>query len=81
MSAVHYLVPAELIHDHLRPQAYSELVQLMLRGAQPEPLVMVRILNGAWVARYAFKEAIRTADGVVSCFQATLRIHPEGTLG
>jgi hypothetical protein len=76
-----FMVPAEIVDRCLRPAAQADLIKLMMAGAHPQPLVMLRILNGAWVARYAFEEAIKTADGVVDCFQATLAVHPEGGLG
>jgi hypothetical protein len=80
MSAV-FMVPAEIVDRCLRPAAQADLIRLMLAGARPQPLVMLRILNGAWVARYAFHDPVRTADGMVDAFQATLAVHPEGGLG
>jgi hypothetical protein len=76
-----YLIPREIADHCLRPSAHADLVRLLMRGARPEPLVMLRLLNGGWVARYAFKEAVATPDGSVDSFQATLSIHPEGGLG
>jgi hypothetical protein len=76
-ASVTYMVPAEIADHCLKPAGHAELVKLMLRGARPEPLVMLRVLNGGWVARYAFKEAVSTPDGMVSEFQTVLAIHPE----
>lgn len=72
-----FYLPTEIADHCLKPSGHADLVRLMLRGARPEPLVMLRRLNGAWVARYAFKEAVQTPDGVVDHWQATLAVHPE----
>jgi hypothetical protein len=81
MTSPSYVIPAEIADHCLKPSGHADLVRLMMRGARPEPLAMLRILNGGWVVRYAFKEPVRTPDGVVDHFQATLAVHPEGHLG
>lgn len=81
MSAPVFFVPTEIIDRCLRPAATADLIKLMMAGARPQPTVMIRILGGAWVARYAFREPVQTADGPVDHWQSTLLVHPESEHG
>lgn len=76
MSAA-YFVPVEIIDRCLSPSGMATVIKLTLAGAQRQPLAMVRVLRGAWVARFDFIEPVVTRNGSQNGLQLVLTVHPE----
>lgn len=77
MADVHF-IPAEIAHHCLSPQGVGEVAKAYMAGAVIKPLVMIRKLRGAWVARFEFEAPIGPQNAREHALQLTLVIRPAG---